>query len=83
MVDQNDIDEELYKTLRCTGSQPARLYGLVKVHKEGTPLKPVLSLPGSPYEKLNKWLAKLFDNIPGANIETSLEVNKMQRYTIA
>ena len=69
--EDNKIDEELLKKLRSTGAQPARLYGLAKVHKNETPLRPVLSLPGSMYDPLNKWLAKLFDKVPGANIETS------------
>ena len=54
-----------------TGGQPAHLYGLAKVHKAETPLRPVLSLPGSSYENLNKMLAKFFDNIDGANMETN------------
>ena len=35
------------------------------------PVRPVLSLPGSSYENLNKMLAKLLDNIDGANLETN------------
>ena len=50
----------VYENLRFTGSQPARLYGLAKVHKQNVPLRPVLSLPGSHYESLNKWLAQFF-----------------------
>ena len=49
------------------------MYGLAKVHKAETPLRPVLSLPGSSYENLNQMLAKFFDNIDGANIETNTE----------
>ena len=48
----NKIDEILYKKLRPSGSQPARLYGLAKVHKEGIPTRPVLSMPGSAYHKI-------------------------------
>ena len=47
------------------------MYGLAKVHKAETPLRPVLSLPGSSYENLNESLANFFDNIDGANIETN------------
>ena len=56
--------------MRSTGGQLFRLYGLARVHKAETPLRPVLSLPGSSYENLNKTLAKFFD-IDGANIETN------------
>ena len=57
--------------MRSTGGQPARLYGLAKVHKENTPLKPVLSLPVSSYFNLDKVLAKLFEKNECANIETN------------
>ena len=54
-----------------TGGQPARLYGLAKVHKVNTPLRPVFSLPGSSYYNLNKVFAKFFEKIESANIETN------------
>ena len=65
------LSEKLYHRLRTTGSQPTRLYGLAKVHKIGTPLRPVLSIPGSSYENLNKFLSPFFGKLPGANIETN------------
>ena len=46
------IKEDLYEALRPRGSQPARLYGLAKVHKNNTPMRPVLSMPGSAYHKV-------------------------------
>ena len=73
MKDDNKISDEVYNAIRSTGAQPARLYGLAKVHKKDTPLRPVLSLPGSQYDRINKWLAKLFEKVPGANIETSTQ----------
>ena len=54
-----------------TSGIPTAWYGLAKVHNDETPLRPVLSLPGSSYENLNKMLAKFFDNIDGANLETN------------
>ena len=57
--------------MRSTGGQPARLYGLAKVHKVNTPLRPVRFLPGSSYYNLNKVLAKIFEKIEVANIETN------------
>ena len=63
MKKKDEISEGMYNRLRSTGAQPARLYGLAKVHKQGTPLRPVLFLPGSSYYTLNKTLAKYFDEI--------------------
>ena len=48
-----------------------RLYGLAKVHKIGTPLRTVLSIPGSSCENLNKFLSPFFGKLQGANIETN------------
>ena len=46
------------------------------MHKEGTPLRSVLSLPGSSYVHLYKTLAKHFDKIEGANIETNTQMSR-------
>ena len=69
-----EISDQLYSKMRSTRWQPARLYGLAKVHKDETPLRPVLSLPGSSYENLNKMLSRIL-----ANIETN---SKEARETI-
>ena len=71
---KDEISEALYIRLKSTEAQPARLYGSAKVHKQGTPLRPVLSLPGSSYDHLNKTLAKTFDKIKGANKETNTQM---------
>ena len=74
MKKKDEISEALYTTLRSTGAQPARLYGLAKLHKQGTPLRPVLSLPLSSDDNLNKTLANYFGEIEGANIETNTQM---------
>ena len=56
---------------RSCGAQPARLYGLAKVHKQVIPLRPILSLPGFCYENLAQSLSKWLEQLPGANIENS------------
>ena len=56
--DKEKIDASLYYKLHPTGSQPARLYGLAKVHKDGIPLRPVLSMPGSVYHKIGNQVAE-------------------------
>lgn len=44
-------------------SHPPRLYGLPKIHKDGVPIRPVVSFCGSLAYDLSKWLCKfLFDN---------------------
>ena len=48
----NKISEVLFEKVKSTGGQPPRLYGQAKVHKTSIPLRPVLSMPGSPYYNL-------------------------------
>ena len=39
------------------------MYGLPKTHKEGTSLRPSLSMIGSPHHELGKWLAGLLQPV--------------------
>ena len=52
-----------YDAIRPTGSQRPRMYGLLKTHKEGTPLRPILSMTGSSHHELGKWLASLLQPV--------------------
>ena len=82
MNKRDKIKDQLYSKMRSTGGQPARLYGLAKVNKAETLLRPVLSVPGSSYENLNEMLAKFFDNIDGANIEANFKQAEKQLKTL-
>ena len=73
LMKQGKISDKIYQRLRSTGSQLARHYGLAKVHKKDTPLRPVLSIPGSSYENLNRFLTPFFQKLTGANIETNTQ----------
>jgi hypothetical protein len=52
------ITEKEYNFCRPRGSQPARIYGLPKIHKTGVPLRPIVSASGT----FNYHLAKLLAN---------------------
>ena len=47
LMKQEKISETIYRKLKTTRLQPARLYGLAKMRKSGTSPGPVLSIPGS------------------------------------
>ena len=47
MKKKDGISKNPYNSFGSTGGQPARIYGLAKKHKDDTPLRLVLSLPGS------------------------------------
>ena len=68
---QGEIDEKVYHRVRTTGLQPDRLYSFGKIHKNRTPLRPVLSIPSSSYKNLIKVLSPFFQRLPGANSETN------------
>ena len=52
-------------------SQPARLYGLAKVHKKDTPLRLVLSLPRSAYHKIAVQVTLLLSVVDDCQINSS------------
>ena len=49
MNNKDEITDGLNARLGSIWGQPARIYGLAKLHKQDTPLRPVLFLPGSFY----------------------------------
>ena len=53
----------IYDAIRTTGSQKPRMYGLPKTRKEGTALRPILSMTGSSHHELGKWLAGLLQPV--------------------
>ena len=65
------IDEELFLNLKPIGSQPPRLYGLAKVHKNSTPVRPVLSMPGSAYHLIANQVAEWLSTVPECQINSS------------
>ncbi|XP_069977499.1 uncharacterized protein [Penaeus vannamei] len=53
------INEATYNSILASGSRPGCLYGLPKVHKTGTPLRPIVSSINTFNYKLAKFLAKI------------------------
>ena len=67
------ISDKLFSELKPVGSQAPRLYGLAKVHKVETPLRPIVSMPGSPYQRVAKQVAAWLSLVPECNINTSTD----------
>ena len=49
----------IYDPIRPTESRRPRMYRVPKTHKEGTPLRPMLSMTGLSHHALVRWLAGL------------------------
>ena len=67
------ISDELFNDIKPVGSQPPRLYGLAKVHKPDTPLRPIVSMPGAAYHKIAKKVASWLSVVPECRINTSTQ----------
>ena len=57
LVDQNKFNKDVYNKIRPRGSVVPKMYGLPKVHKVGTPCRPIVSQINSPTYNLAKWLS--------------------------
>ena len=57
------IDTERYYRLRCSVPQPPKLFGLLKLHKPGIPMRPIVSFCGSPTYQLSKYLTTILQSL--------------------
>ena len=63
LVKADHMPKWIYDAIQPTGSKRPRMYGLPKTHKEGTPLRPILSMTGLSHHELGKWLASLLQPV--------------------
>ena len=63
--DKGELPKERRLFLTPHASTAPQLYGLPKVHKEGTPLRPIVSTIGSPTYGLAKVLARILSPLAG------------------
>lgn len=59
------ITKNLAKSLRKYNSNPAKLYGLIKIHKPNNPIRPIVSSIGSPTYNMSKFFTNILANIVG------------------
>ena len=55
----NLIEQQEYFKLKATGTQPPRFYGLPKIHKDGTPMQPIVSYMRMPLYEISKYIANI------------------------
>ena len=68
----NKISADVYHRIRPVGATRPRMYGIPKIHKQGTPLRPILSMVNAPQQEMAKWLAEQLAPV----------VNKFSTHTI-
>ena len=59
------LDEGMYKIMYPTGCIRPKFYGLPKIHKTGTPLRPIVSSRGSVTYGVAKVLSKVLKPLVG------------------
>ena len=57
--------KETYRRLHSTAAVPSKFYGLPKIHKPGTPLRPIVSSIGAATYNTAKELAKILKPLVG------------------
>ena len=62
-----ELNTLLYNKLRPCGSKPPLIYGLPKVHKEGVPLRPIVSCTSSPTYQLSKYVSQVISPLAGSS----------------
>ncbi|XP_013380543.1 uncharacterized protein LOC106151709 [Lingula anatina] len=62
---EGKLSRSQYAQLYPTAETPPKLYGLPKIHKEGTPLRPIVSSIGSITYQTAKFLAKILNPLVG------------------
>ena len=65
MVDKEEISEAYGKYLKPHDCRAPRIVGYPKIHKPDVPLRGVVSLIGSPYQKVAKALVPVLKSSQG------------------
>ena len=58
-----EIGDDVFDSIRPMGSTRPRMYGLPKIHKNGCPLRPILSMMGSPQFAVAQWLCRILEPV--------------------
>jgi hypothetical protein len=63
LVSLNILTSAEYRRLSPTGAVIPRMYGLPKLHKDGVPLRPILSMTKSATEPVSRWLTEMLQPV--------------------
>ena len=63
LLERDEISESNFRFLKPVGSSRPRMYGLPKIHKSSCPLRPILSMSGSPQYAVPRWLCSILQPV--------------------
>ncbi|XP_057308994.1 uncharacterized protein LOC130647229 [Hydractinia symbiolongicarpus] len=61
------IDDKQYYRLKPCDGPPPRFYGLPKIHKQGNPIRPIVSCTGTPLYNLSKFVASILSKFTASD----------------
>ena len=64
---EGKLDDRTYRKLHSTDGLPPTIRGLVKHHKEGHPLRPIVNCTGSALYNTSKYLTEILSPIQNKN----------------
>ena len=83
---ETNIGEGMYRSMYPTGCTDPKFYGFAKIHKTGTPLRPIVSSRGSVTYEMAKIIAKILKLLVGKSPHhiqsTSDFINKVREITL-
>lgn len=67
---EGQLEDGLYFRLRSTDALSPRLYGLIKIHKENFPVRPIVSFSGAATLSLSRYLSDILSPLLGQTLFT-------------
>ena len=67
---QKKVDDNLYNKLPSSDGLPPRFYGLHQIHKQGYPLRPIVSFITFPTYNLSKFMGRILKSLTGSSEDT-------------
>lgn len=74
------LEDNVYYNLRSTDGLIPRIYGLVKIHKDNLPVRPIVSMVNSPTYNLSKHIANIISPLVGRTERTVKNSNEFIKY---
>ena len=80
LLKEKKISKQFYDDSRTLHPRAPQIYGLPKIHKPGTPLRPIVSFYDTPLSALHKQLANVLKPLTASNIRLKNSEDFLERF---